>query len=56
MIKKSYPEGLENKDEEIFQVVQWLRLPTPNERGLGSTPGQGARSHSLQLKDAACYN
>ena len=29
VIKKSDPEGLENKDEGIFQVVQWLRLSTP---------------------------
>ena len=26
-------------------VAQWLRLHTPNAGGLGSIPGQGARSH-----------
>ena len=31
-------------------VVQWLRLCTPNEGGLGSNPGQGIRSHVLQLR------
>ena len=35
-------------------AVQWLRLHTPNARGPGSTPGQGTRSHMLQLRlDAA---
>ena len=31
-------------------VVQWLRFHTPNEGGLGSIPGQGIRSHMVQLK------
>ena len=26
-------------------VVQWVRLCVPNAGGLGSTPGQGTRSH-----------
>ena len=26
-------------------VVQWLRLPTPNDGGPGSIPGLGTRSH-----------
>ena len=30
-------------------VVQWLRLHAPNAGGLGSIPGQGTRSHMLQL-------
>ena len=30
-------------------VVQWLRLCTPNAGGLSLTPGQGTRSHMLQL-------
>ena len=39
----------------ISLVVQWLRLCTPNAGGLNSIPGQGTRSHMLQLKiwDAA---
>ena len=28
-------------------VVQWLRLHVPNAGGLGSIPGQEARSHML---------
>ena len=31
-------------------MVQWLRLCTPNAGGLSSVPGQGTRSHMLQLK------
>ena len=31
-------------------VVQWLRLHTPNAEGSGSIPGQGTRSHMLQLR------
>ena len=31
-------------------VVQWLRLLAPNAQGLGSIPGQGTRSHLLQLR------
>ena len=34
-----------------FLVVQWLRLCAPNAGGLGLTPGQGTRSHMLQLKE-----
>ena len=31
-------------------MAQWLRLCPPNAGGLGSNPGQGTRSHMLQLK------
>ena len=31
-------------------VVQWLRLHTPNAGGPGLIPGQGNRSHMLQLR------
>ena len=34
----------------IFLVVQWLRLQAPNVGGPGLIPGQGTRSHTLQLK------
>ena len=34
-------------------VVQWLRLHAPNAGGLGSIPGQGTRSHMLQLRPCA---
>ena len=43
-------------------MVQWLRLLIPNAGELGSIPGQGTRSHMLQLsfhastKDPACHN
>ena len=30
---------------------QWLKFCTPNAGGLGLTPGQGTRSHMLQLKN-----
>ena len=32
-------------------VVQWLRLCTPSAVGPSSIPGQGTRSHMLQLRD-----
>ena len=32
-----------------FLVVQWVRLLAPNAGVLGSIPGQGTRSHMLQL-------
>ena len=31
-------------------MVQWLRLHGPDAGGLGSIPGQGARSHMPQLR------
>ena len=31
-------------------MVQWLRLLAPNAGGPGSIPGQGTRSHMLQLR------
>ena len=31
-------------------MVQWLRLYPPSAEGLGAIPGQGNRSHMLQLK------
>ena len=31
-------------------VVQWLKLHAPSAGGLGSIPGQGTRSHMLQLR------
>ena len=31
-------------------MVQWLRPPTPNAGAPGSIPGQGTRSHMLQLR------
>ena len=33
-----------------YLIVQWLRLLTPSARDPGSVPGQGIRSHMLQLK------
>ena len=34
----------------IFLVVQWLRVHVPNAGDMGSIPGQGTRSHVLQLR------
>ena len=34
-------------------VVQWLRLHAAYTGGLGSIPGQGTRSHMLQLRVSA---
>ena len=34
-------------------VVRWLSLCGPNAGGLGSIPGQGTRSHILQLRPSA---
>ena len=33
-----------------FMVVAWLRLFSPNAGSSGLTPGQGTRSHMMQLK------
>ena len=40
----------QNVTEGTSLLVQWLRLLIPNARGLGSIPGQGTRSHILQLR------
>ena len=45
-------------------VIWWLRLHAPNAQDLGLIPGQGTRSHMLQLssraamkiKDPECRN
>ena len=34
-------------------LIQWLELQGPNAAGLGSIPGQGSRSHMLQLRPSA---
>ena len=34
-------------------VVQWLKLRAPNTGGPGSIPGQGTRSHVVQLRHSA---
>ena len=54
---------IENVRVGTSLVVQWLRLHTPNAGGPGSIPGEGTRSHMLQLrvrmpqlKDPACGN
>ena len=49
-------------DSGTSLVAQWLRLHTSSAGALGSTPGQGTRSHKLQLRfacpatDPACHN
>ena len=37
----------------ISLVDQWLRLHTPNAGNPGSIPGQGTRSHMLQIRPSA---
>ena len=37
----------------ISLVVQWLRLHAPNAGSPGLIPGQGTRSHMLQLRSGA---
>ena len=37
-------------------VVQWLRFCIHNAGSPGSSPGQGNRSHMLQLKNPVCCN
>ena len=49
----AYPKSLQNVFKERGRgtslVVQWLRLHAPNAEDLSSSPGQGTRSHRLQL-------
>ena len=40
----------ENQGAGTSLVVQWLSHHTPNARGQGSIPGQGTRSHMLQVR------
>ena len=42
--------GIKTYTEGTFLVVQWLTLHAPNEGGPSLIPGQGTRSHMLQLK------
>ena len=42
--------ALKSRQDGTSLVVQWLRLHAPSAGGLYSTPGQGTRSHMLQLK------
>ena len=42
--------NLKSKKRWTSLVAKCLRLLTSNTGGLGSTPGQGTRSHMLQLK------
>ena len=37
-------------------MAQWLRLHVPNAGDLGLIPGQGTRSHTLQLEDPTYHN
>ena len=42
--------GIEKGDVGTSLGVQWLRLCTSKEGGLGMIPGLGTRSHMLQLR------
>ena len=41
--------GENRRQSENSSVVQWLRFRAPNIEDPGSIPGQGTRSHTLQL-------
>ena len=45
--------GLEVSIKGTSQVVPWLRLCAPDAGGLGSIPGRGTRSHTLQPRPGA---
>ena len=51
-LKKIYYTQREGEKRKLGAslVVQWLRLCAPNTLGLSSIPGQGTRSHMLQLR------
>ena len=49
MVRRVGQEGSE-RAEQTFLVVQGLTLHAPNAGAPGSIPGQGTRSHMLQLK------
>ena len=38
------------KEKGTWLVVQWLKFHIPNAGGLGLIPGQGIRSHMMQLR------
>ena len=46
----SFPTCPELIKPRVSNQVQWLRLLTPKAGDLGSTPGQGTRSHTPQLR------
>ena len=48
--RKAGKERERGKCPRTYLVVQQLRFHAPNAGDLGSIPGQGARSHRLQLK------
>ena len=48
--KDSSQARFQNSGPWTSLVVQWLRLSTLNARGLGLIPGQGTRSHMVQLR------
>ena len=50
MVREVGQEGSERAEQETFLVVQGLTLHAPNAGAPGSIPGQGTRSHMLQLK------
>ena len=48
MMQRQRDNSHQQAKEGTSLAVQWLRLLTPNAGDLGSIPGQGTRSHSLQ--------
>ena len=55
---KFYTRAIKKELWGISVVAQQLRLSAHDAGGLTSIPGQGTRSHMLQLKiiDATCYS
>ena len=49
IIKFFQKELIYKKSTGTSLVVQWLKPLAPNARSLNSIPGQGTRSHMLQL-------
>ena len=54
--EKILSRSLSKKIQGTSLLIQGLRLWAPTARGTGSIPGQGTRSHMLQLKeDSTCH-
>ena len=52
-IKKFKNKHTKKTQGSCSLVFQWLEVPAPSAGGLGSIPGWGTRSHTLQLRPSA---
>ena len=50
LLRELWALGLQGDSGGTSVMVQWPRLRSHNAGGLGSIPGQGTRSHMLQLR------